>query len=104
MLWLHLEMCIGNEWERGKIPESAGDEPDGGKDRVQKGQAVGSKRLGFKFHLSQCLAVELCTGFIAFLGFSCIICKIRISVVLIKCNSSCFGALNYARIISQHNV
>lgn len=97
-------MCIGNEWERGRIPESAGDEPEGDEDMLQKGQSLASKRLGFKFHLSQCLAVGLCTGFITYLGLGCIICKIRIIVVLIKCNSSCFGALNYCRIILQHNV
>lgn len=97
-------MCVGNEWERGKIPESAGNEPEGGNNIRQKGQTVGSKRLGFKSHLSQCLAVGLCKGFTTCLGLSCIICKIRITVVLIKYSSSCFGALKYARIILQHKV
>lgn len=80
-----------NEWKKGKIPESAGDEPEGGNTVLQKLQTVGSKTLGFKSHLSQFLVGGLCTSFVTDLGLSCIVCEVRRTMILIKYNSSCLG-------------
>lgn len=54
-LLLLLEMCTEDEWEKGKVPESSGNEPEGGYVVLQKLQEERSKRLAFKFYLSQFL-------------------------------------------------
>ena len=86
-LWWHLEMYTRDKWKKGKTPDSVGDQPEGGNVVQQKGRTAGPERPGFKCRLSQFLTVWLQTGYVICLGLSCVVCKIRMTMTLMKYNS-----------------